>query len=198
MKNRKRRYRISVVVLATLGVVIGAYCLAEEGKGNDIQKQAERIWKLQGDRGKDIRFLLDIVKDDSKIRNELRVLAVQALGDIRAEEAAPILIENVDVITPGKWTEKTATTMIPCYVALVKIGKVGSLLSLEELGKEMKDSRRYLLTRVVFEVEGYEVGAFLIEQSIDRARDKSVKENLGKSLKLIKKFKDDEIHRTGR
>jgi hypothetical protein len=186
MEMKRRLYIFLAFILIMLSAVTATNSQPQQEDAKDIQNQAEKISKLQRERAENIKFLLDIIKDDSKIQSRLQVLAVEALGHIRAEEAAPILIENIDSIHPPV----KMTSMEPCKVALIKIGKASSRLALEELGKDMTDNRRLLLTQVIHKVEGYEVGTFIIERAIKSAGSLKAKENLGKSLDLIKKLKD--------
>jgi hypothetical protein len=190
MKNNRKTYCFLGTFLIGLSIVITANCQPKQEEAKDIQNQAERIWKLQRERSENIKFLLDIAKNDTERRNELRVLSIIALGDMRAEEAVSLLITNIDIIRPIKIKEVSEEIIQPCRTALIKIGKASSKLALEELGKDMTDNRRLLLTQVIQKVEGYEVGTFIIEKAIKSAGSPKAKENLGKSLELIKKLKD--------
>ena len=188
---KRRLYYFLTFILIMLSAVTATNSQSQQEEAKEIQNQAERIWDLQRERTENIKFLLDIAKNDNERWNEVRVLAVRVLGEIRAEEAVPILIENIDIIHLRIIKEKTEATLEPCRTALIKIGKASSRLALEELAKDMIDNWRLLLTQVIQKVEGNEVGTFIIERAIKSAASPKAKENLGKSLDLIKKLKDN-------
>lgn len=108
------------------------------------------------------------------LAKEIRLRAVEILGQIRASEAVPVLVEYLDKIQPDLIDAKTLYTVAPCVPALVYIGKPATIEVLKELRKPQKKWRHLLLITVLHDVEGLNVGRLILNETI--ASTKNVQE----------------------
>jgi len=142
------------------------------------------VAKMIRDRERLINGLLAIVPD-AEAKRTLRIRAVKSLGVLRATEAVPILILHIDVIQAAVVKKKTIGTLYPCVPALSKIGKPASRAVLKELHKPMKKLRRLALAVVLAGVEGRQVGRFMLQEEIRKAKTLKERQNLQAGLKAF-------------
>lgn len=132
-------------------------------------------------REKFIDNLVKIVADNETPRST-RVRAVQILGKFRAAEATEVLVRHVDKIIPETILGKTVSSLYPCVPALIKVGKPSSRAVLKELRKPMKGTRRLALAVVLAGVEGRQVGRFMLQHEIAKAKTPEERRNLQASM----------------
>jgi len=99
-----------------------------------------------------------------------RLAAVVVLGNMRAWQAVPMLIENLDTISPLVRSDGMFGHPSPCVDALVNIGKPASTACLGALATEEDPIRRKRLLQVVKRVETPDVAKFMLAQAIENAR----------------------------
>lgn len=130
-------------------------------------------------RAKMIAKLIATVKQPAKTPQEImaKANAIEALGKLRAREAAPVLVQEIEFRDPYALSDATTiAASFPCVPALQAVGKPGSLAALAGVEKvrldEPKDKltkakfRLRLLVMVIAGVEGPEVGEFMIKMKI--------------------------------
>lgn len=134
-------------------------------------------------RKKMIAELIGIVKKPAATpqEKEAKGNAIRALAQLRAREAVPVLIDEIEFRHPYGMVMDAITTdqFFCCVPALQAIGKPGSLAALAAIEKvqltgpdEEKTKaklRLRLLVRVVSRVEGRDVAEFMIQARMDKA-----------------------------
>ena len=133
-------------------------------------------------RKKMIAELIAIVKKPALTPQQKRAKgnAVRALGQLRAREAVPVLIDEIEFSASHAISrEITADNFLPCVGALRAIGKPGSLAALDAVQKVRLEGddqevtkaklRLKLLISVVKGVEGRDVAEFMIQARMDKA-----------------------------
>ena len=146
-------------------------------KGETGEKQKE---KLLHERKNIIDGLIKILKDDKKSR-EVRIRAAFLLGEYRAEEAIPVLFDNLLLRLEKVEDETKRDVNSPCMDALVKIGKKASFATFERISKfeqglgMLGKYNRYLHSLIMIKVEGKEVAAFMIRSKLKELKGKELK-----------------------
>lgn len=115
-----------------------------------------------------------------------RLAAVVVLGNMRARQAVPMLIENLVTISPLFRSGDAFGQPSPCVEALVRIGKPASTACLGALATEEDLIRRKLLLQVVKRVETPDVAKFMLAQAIANARLPEEKSKLELALSDLK------------
>lgn len=122
-------------------------------------------------------------------------IAVEALGTMRAGEAAGLLASIIDApLAYGASWSVTMDGWFPCAAALVKIGKPGASACLEEivrltLEEKERPFKQKLLCSVIVRVEGEKVARILLEDEKARVTDPQQTENLERALGFIDEVK---------
>ncbi len=122
---------------------------------------------------------------------ELKAIAVRAVGDLRASEAAPVLAKQIDWF--DKWAfrlEFTIESAYPCTFALVKIGLPGANAALAEIAASSGDTpagkyRLKCLALVVLRVYGETLASVVIKDRLSRAKTASERGNYDAALKCL-------------
>lgn len=137
-------------------------------------------------------------KDGSAARSA-RGFAAEALGRMRAPEAAPVLASLINAPLPHSATHPDPVRpsmgiMYGAVPALVRIGKPGARACLEALCRltpqeRQKTSKPRLLCRVIVQVEGKAVALLLIRKMLENAQDEQARENLRLALELVEEGK---------
>jgi len=132
-----------------------------------------------------VKSLIAILRDVT-LSKSTRIEAAIILGDLRASEAVDALIENL-TLEPGlrAINIKTGESLYLCYAALLRIGKPASRRAIILLRTENTRLRRTLLAGIVGRVEGRQVGKFLLQQEIAKARTPKERRNLQAGLKAF-------------
>ena len=124
--------------------------------------------------------------------------AIQALGALRAVEAVPVLVQQVDFKNPYSISRAiTIEGSHPCVGALQEIGKRGSLASLAAIeqvkltgldAEQMKQAklRLQLLVIVIKGVEGADVAEFMIKAKAEKAPAGASRAALDAALQELK------------
>lgn len=114
----------------------------------------------------------------------MRIAAVKILGTLRAEEAVPVLIENL-TISPAYINEKTFAIVCPAVYALIKIGKPASRAALQCLKSEDSAIRVKWLCHIIKEVEGKQVAISLLKSELGKSQGKASKKKLQAALNKV-------------
>ena len=118
-----------------------------------------------------------------------RFCAAYLLGLYRYPEAvnhlaAKITMENDDEVLPqgkmARWGR------YPAVEALIRIGKPSVAAMLRNLASSSDQHVRALSARVIFYVEGEQIGRLIVENAIAKEDDSVKKKNLEASLSLLK------------
>jgi hypothetical protein len=116
-----------------LSLLIAGICLAADDgdvyrmmRSEDIQERTAAANKLLDERGGTISALENVIRDlagDSSRRGTVKS-AIDVLGELRAEEAIPLLVQNLTLEVFYKETKRTqgVTDLFPAVGALIKIG----------------------------------------------------------------------------
>ncbi len=112
------------------------------------------------------------------------VSTLRYLGEIRADEAVPLMMDYIDARQPfaGSTQAPMDATVIK---ALAKIGKTASTTAIAYLAKDQSSTRVPKYLRVVYLVEGSDVGKFMLQQAADKEKDPEKKDRLTKALELF-------------
>lgn len=141
-----------------------------------------------------IQYLMNIVSSEKESR-WAKSVAVRALGEMRATEAAHLLASMVDVrIITGTHFESTIKNSYACVPGLISIGKPGAAACLEEIVKLTSEDRKKpfkekLLCLVIVHVEGEKIARILLEDRKQTATNTQQIENLQRAINLIDEVK---------
>jgi len=117
-------------------------------------------------------------------------LATLLLGDLRAIQAVPILLENLEYKNPRSFIQGLLLDQggwYPAAEALSKIGMPAVGPTIEKLGGYTADSLGHqLCCWVIKEVLGARLGRLRVEIAIEEARDETVRNNLAAVLPYFK------------
>lgn len=168
-----------------------------------LPKKITSVYTLIDVRDKMIKSLINIINKQpgADTGDKNKAAAIDALGSLRASEAAYLLAQEIDFeYTFGIIEEVTIEGTRPCVKALEKIGKPGSLAVLEAAKKIRIDKpeasfsespwetkvgmKLYLYAVVINNIESPEVAVFMIKQQIQTASKKE-KESLKVLLTII-------------
>ena len=128
-----------------------------------------------------IKSLMRIL-DDESLPNSARMESARMLGHLRASQAVDLLIKHIRL---GPLFVSDGANEHPCHDALIRIGKPASKAVLKELHKPMKELRRMALVTVLAGVEGRQVGRFMLQQEIAKAKTPEARHNLQLGLKAF-------------
>ena len=187
-----------MTVLTLTGISAAAYC-GESPKRPELKQaaglteaDAARRWaavqKIKGEHEKLVAELIFVVESsDKKLAvNSSAEFAVLLLGDLRAVDAVPVLIKNIEFRGPGKTGEPTPAAGYPCVHALAKIGGPAVTSIIERLGKPATENELKLFATVVRMVDGKELALARIDLALkDNEKYPPRKENLEKLLALL-------------
>jgi len=135
--------------------------------------------------------LLSIIKDNKDTPSEQIQFsrlwyAVHLLGELRAEEAVPTLLEIIDVsLLPDATHEIPIPTDAEVIKSLALIGKPSSELAIGNLAQDKSTIRAPQYLRVIFLVEGPDVGKFMLQNAVNREKDPDKKQRLQKAIELF-------------
>ena len=113
-------------------------------------------------------------------------LAVNLLGDLRAIDAVPILIKNIEFRGPGGQLENIRAAQYPCVRALAKIGAPSIKGIIERLGQGVTEKELRLFATICRLVDNDELAIARIQLALNKESFPPRKENLEKLLKLLK------------
>jgi len=148
------------------------------------------------DREKLIKILMEIVADrDGRASHLARGYAAEALGLMRAVEAAPLLASVIDAHlshsqTPRDPIRPAMGSPYGAVLALVDIGKPGAAACLDALCKlspeeRPRSSKPGLLTSVIRRVEGKRGAELLLRERLAQTEDPKARGNLEHALSLL-------------
>jgi len=175
----------NVLLLALVGAMVqaGSPSPAEPAQANplaaldseDVNQRCPAYDALSANREETVRRLLEIAEKHLPEAGRYSIvspglLAVKLLGQHRAKEAIPFCIEHVTA-SAGELivASRSFLTGYPCAKALASIGKPASQAILHRLAsKPSTDKEAKLLARVVLDIEGKDVGRFMIKQMMRR------------------------------
>lgn len=115
--------------------------------------------------------------------SEVRLTSIYVLGEYRMKGAVKALIKHIDYKAESILTHRLPPWgQYPAVEALVKIGKPAVSEALKLIEEKEVQHIRELATRVVREVEGLEVGRFIIKQRIKKEENPEKRKRLQQAL----------------
>lgn len=147
-----------------------------------------------------IAKVIAIVKEPAKTQQEIMAKsdAILALGRLRASEAAPILIQDIDFRNSFVLSrEASIANRYPAVGALIEIGIPGAKAALGQIGsdtavvmqndaaRERIDLRRDMLALVILKVYGERLAKIVVEDKIAAAAEPKLKESLQKTIEAF-------------
>lgn len=170
-----------IVFSLSLGRILWAGELTEQYNLSLIESRKTMINQL----------ISDFHKSDSQ---EYKRSAIYTLGELRATEAGPLLIENIDF----GWEDDRVYKAIPKYpmpavVALCKIGVSSTPLLLKgiksSVGEDKIASRKMtFLSGVLLEIYGSDLVMVLLETETKKSVAQTERENLQKAITIISQW----------
>jgi len=171
----------------------------ERGYGSPEQINAAQI--IRRDRSKTIRQLIEaaardveplVSNDKDRVRYpryDSKHLAILLLGDFRAGEAVPVLLDNLEYRNPreipGGFPDIDA--LYPAAEALSKIGMPAVQPLIEKLaGYEPNSIGSKICKWILREIMGIRLARLRLQIAIKEARDTTVKQNLTAALSYFK------------
>jgi hypothetical protein len=145
----------------------------------------------EDDRHRKIAQLMDAVprlKDKSNQRFEQSELwlAIHTLGTLRAEASVDLLLDLIDLEMPPFLLDEVRRPSDREVIAvLAKIGKPASIAAVNRLFEEKSTSRARACLRVVYLVEGPEIGRFILETAARKEANAEKKDRMEKAIELF-------------
>jgi hypothetical protein len=211
MKNRKKQILAGCFVL----IAMAAVSLLQHAKGqesppspldkatadalekyvpSDFKARQKKLEELRDDRKRIIHALLLLINTftDSQRKQFVEQFAegrfgtaIQMLGVTRAKEATIPLMEIIDTRFVKIIHETRAPTDRIVIQTLIRIGKPASKAAVEYLARDKSSKRAPMYVRVIAQVEGVEVGTFMVQKAMEREKDPARKARLEKALELF-------------
>jgi len=164
-------------------------------KSSDLKQREAEANKIKKERQKMVSQLIELAKEDVKpIRkrtpnfpgvypwHDSKHLAIMLVGEFRAIEAIPVLIENIEYINPKSIVSDEMISIVdysPSAEALVKIGMPTIEPVIEKLGTYDRDCLgRQICAWIIKEVLGVKLGRYKLQLAIEETKDAKVKKNL--------------------
>ena len=126
-------------------------------------------------------------------------LSILLLGDLRAAEAVPVLLDNIEYINPKYNTISYLSDYLlyPSVEALIRIGLPAVEPVIEKLsGYNEECTAKRNCCEVLIEMLGPRMALFRLEIAIEEAKDETVKENLKSNIRFFKaELPNDELYR---
>lgn len=98
------------------------------------------------------------------LRAPSRGLAIYILGEYRAEQAVPLLVDNVAFEVPWVGSERGLLAGYPCAEALVKIGLPSASQIARSLSIDLSETELKIFGIIYYEIFGYTTGLAKIEE----------------------------------
>ena len=133
-----------------------------------------------------------IGKFDGKVHKSIKAKAAQTLGQIRAIEAVPDLINYITIpLSEAMSDEVTVDNTFVAVPALINIGKPAATACLDGIASlgPGQESRAKLLLLVVLRVEGEKVTRFLLQDKLENATYEMAANNYKKAIESIEDVK---------
>lgn len=192
---------LSLMLLTAAAVITFDISELEAEKLEDREKAAERIRQNHKNL---IRQLIDLAskkteKSGSKTRLLLpnpydsKHLSILLLGDLRATEAIPLLLDNITYLNPKYQTPSylSAKDKYPAVESLIKIGIPAVQPVIEKLGTYDKASfARKNCCRILKEILGLRLAQLKLQIAIEETKEPTVKQNLTSVLPYFKTEKE--------
>ena len=163
----------------------------EKRMPSDIEKRMQVYEQARDDRRELIGALKILVRELKEeplqqISSSRVCYAVRMLGLIRADEATSFLMDIIDIrFAGGHRGEPRPVQDADVIRALARIGKPASKAAIEYLAKDKSSKRAARYLRVVYLVEGPEVGRFMLQQAAKRQSDPERKARLERALAMF-------------
>ena len=129
-------------------------------------------------------------EDSEYIRHHAKHLAILLLGEIRANEAIPVLLENLNYRNPNILVGGSYLEHGQLYVsaeALSKIGMPAVGPVIDKLGKFSEQEKGHsICCWIIKEILGPRLGIIRLEMAIEEAKDETVRKNLTAALPYFK------------
>jgi hypothetical protein len=138
----------SCVLFILFAFAVGALCTAERPKPQaqasngldafmllrslDVEQQRFGVGLLRAGYGETVPELIELLDTDTQRGKKQapekealgwrRLVAIEALGVLRAREAIPVLVRNITFLPPAYGGSFSNSSIYPCAVALLEIG----------------------------------------------------------------------------
>jgi len=199
MKTREFRWAQIAVVAILLGMVSSSWAEAPVPSETPTAKKyvplplaarKEAYGKIDQENRDMIVQLLALVREvkdepSQRVDGSRLCFAVRTLGLLRAEEATLPLLNMIDVEFPKFVSRPYAPKDPDVVLALARIGKAASKAAVDYLAKDRSSKRARMYVRVIFLVEGADVGKFMVQQAAAAERDPEKKARLTKAIALF-------------
>ena len=122
-------------------------------------------------------------------RHDSKHLAILLVGDMRAAQAVPVLLDNLEYPNPREpaGSYPNVDGLYPAVEALSKIGMPAIGPTIQKLGRCPPNSRgSQLCCWIINKVLGAKLGRVSLEMAIEESRDEAVKQNLRAALPYFK------------
>jgi hypothetical protein len=185
------QWMIAMVLLTQAGSVLAT---APADQMPDVLKmsadqRANYLKEVAAMRSAQIDALMAAVKGGigDEAKRPAVVDAVRLLGDLRAENSVPVLVENITFgrLHPLAGGAASSPDDYPPVLALTLIGKPATKALVPRLFSEDDMLRRWLMCKVIYDVEGETTGKFILEEALSKAVNPKEKEHLERSLKYF-------------
>jgi len=155
------------------------------------EKQQQMIHQLIRLAEQNVQPVTSRTTEDSEyIRHHAKHLAILLLGDIRATEAIPVLLDNLNYRNPNILVGGSYMELGKLYVAAEALSKIGMPAVgpvIDKLGiySEQEESHS-ICCWIIREILGPRLGKVRIEMAIEETKDETVKKNLTAALPYFK------------
>ncbi len=155
-----------LLLLTALWATLSGQVVAQDITAQSLSRERAvallRAWKAESEER--VQRLLRVL-DDDRASPETRSLALTMVGELRAKNAIPWLLDHIDKLkdTEAQFRQPIGTRQYRCVDVLIAIGKESSRQAVKRLREEDDALRRVLLVDVVAGVEGPLVALLILE-----------------------------------
>ena len=137
-----------------------------------------------------------LIKSNSPTYSTLEYLAIVLLGDIEANKAVPVLLDNLEykniyVVYSGSYTDPER--LYPSAIALTKIGTPVIEPTIKKLSKFNKNEAGHkICCWILKEILGAKLAKASVQIAIDETLNVIEKQNLNDAISIINTYVEEE------
>ena len=138
-------------------------------KSPDIGRRQTAADKTTSDRRRLVSELLTLAQQTSAASEKqgTKELAIGLLGEYRAEEAAAVLVREIEFAPPSISLDESPLNRYPAARALIRIGEPSVQEIMAYVHPEVGEKAMKLYAQVIRQVEGAEEGRFRISHALE-------------------------------
>jgi len=173
-----------LLTLESLPGETGSQTPLDDLKSDDAARRNQAVASFLADRQTTVAYLIQMMKGNYS--DEVRLAAVKLLGSYRAEEAAQVLVDNIQLGFVGGTTGlRTDEQIMPVVHSLRQIGQPCVPVLLKRIATTEDRSCSGLCIYSLYRIVGYHEGRRLLQKAIDAEKAEDRKARLKVALELL-------------